>query len=148
MQRFDYDNAPGNVFFNDEATGKSSFGSFPDDDKNVWDQSKINDSIQFGRPDLFKALQRLPISAEDLPTPAVLGTYFLTPDERVLVDQSAVITSRGSLANPHLPPSVTQCQNAGLYQFRTLKLQHKRYIQTRILSEFDLFSAYTKNKQY
>ena len=135
MQRFDYEETPGRIWLNDAAIDKSSYGCFKDEDPVVWREGQIADFIHFGKPDLFKALQRLPISAEDLPTPADLGPHFLTPEERVLVNQSTLIAFGNSSANPQTRLSVTQCQNATLYRYRTLKLQHKRYIQTRVLSK-------------
>jgi hypothetical protein len=132
--RFAYERYPGQVFFNEEAVGHSHYGIFPHEGLEVWNDQRVADFVQGGSPQLFKTLQRLPVSSEYCPAPINLQQHFLTPAERVLVEQSTTLTSREThVSSRHVIPG-KNIQHITLYQARTVKLQHKRYLQARVLS--------------
>lgn len=135
MPRLEYVCAPGHIFFNNEAADVSLHGTFTDAERGeVWDDGQIRDFIRGGRPDLFKSLQKLPVPPEGLPQPVDLGSNHLSPDEHILMNQSALIED-GSTRGHYSPSSTAQHHHAILYRTRTVMLQHKRHIQSRLLSK-------------
>jgi hypothetical protein len=141
MPRFEYESAPGCMFLNVEAAGAGShFGSFTDDASLVWSDEQIVDFIRGGRRDLFNRFQRLPVSSATLPTAISIGLHFLTPNERILVNQSKSIAACDTTTTSQNLISTQQCQHATMYRNKTLKLQHKRYIQAQVLSKYSAWS--------
>lgn len=137
MSRLQYGGSPGELYFNSEAADVSLYGTFTglSLENETWDDNRIRDFIRGGRPDLFKSLQKLPVSAEVLPEPVHLGTSHLGRDEYAMLNQNILSDLDGATRWQHSRSNMPLYQHVSLHQHRTSMLQHKRHIQSRLLSK-------------
>jgi hypothetical protein len=124
-----YELAPGQVLFKTKNKGRYCTVTTLNDNDGGFTDEDVRDFIQFSHQGLFKKLKGLPIPSDHVEEPADLGYAHLTAAESVLTMSASMQLPSGDARRGQ------QTRKTKVYLDRTLESQHKRHIESFVLSK-------------
>lgn len=130
-----YEQNPGMVLFDNEASVFSSVLTLHDDES--WSEDTIQQYIHWSRPDLPDKLNGLALSSDHVQEHVDLGLDHLTDSEVTLTMTAALSTNNFVGGNGR-----GRNRKMGLYLSRMSQLQHKRHVESFVLSMLTPWLSY------